>query len=330
MKLRPTLTVLLGIALSALFLWLALRNVDFAALRAALARADLVWVVPLLVLLAGFCVAKAWRWAMLLDLPLRTALAPLVHAVLVGYAATSLLPLQLGEVVRAWAAARAVERPAAVVIVSIALERILDLFAVLLVLGAVLLAGGPLPVGLLRTGYVMAAGAVLLLAALVVYVGWTEQCLRWTARVIRFLPRGFQDKVLAQLRAGAVGAVTLKRPSAWAPLLISSIAQWGLMCGCIAVSCMALGLQTPPPAYAAVLGLTIVGMSLPSGPGYVGSIQLAFSLALAPFGVSTADAIAASLFYHVLVCGSLTLAGVASLYRLGGRWRAVARLEASS
>ncbi len=30
------------------------------------------------------------------------------------------------------------------------------------------------------------------------------------------------------------------------------------MCGCIAVSCLALGLQTPAPAYAAVLGLTIV------------------------------------------------------------------------
>jgi glycosyltransferase 2 family protein len=213
--------------------------------------------------------------------------------------------------------------------VSIALERILDLVAVLLVLGAVLLAGGPLPLGLLRTGYVMAGAAALLLAALVIYVGWTEQCLRWTARLMRFLPHSWQDKVLAQLRAGAVGAVTLKRPAAWAPLLVSSIAQWALMCGCIAVSCFALGLQTPPPAYAAVLGLTIVGMSLPSGPGYVGSIQLAFSLALAPFGVPTADAIAASLFYHLLVCGSLTVAGVGSLYRLGGRWRSIARLQAS-
>jgi hypothetical protein len=329
MKPRPTLALLLGLALSALFLWLALRNVDADAIASALSRAELAYAAPLLVLLAGFCVAKAWRWGLLLALPARSALGPLTHAVLVGYAATSLLPLQLGELVRAWAGVRAVKRPAAEVLVSIALERILDLFAVLLVLSVVMLAGGPLPEGLMRAAWLMGAAALALLAALVFYVAWTDVCLRWAAGATRFLSPGLRDRLLAQLRAGAAGAATLKRPSAWAPLLVSSIAQWACMCGCIAASCFALGLQTPPPAYAAVLGLTIVGMSLPSGPGYVGSIQLAFSLALAPFAVPTSDAIAASLFYHVLVCGSLTLAGVASLYRLGGRWRSVARLEAS-
>jgi uncharacterized protein (TIRG00374 family) len=330
MKLRPTLTVMLGLALSVLFLWLALRNVDADAVAAALTRAEAGYALPLLALLAGFCVAKAWRWGLLLHLPARRALGPLTHAVLVGYAATSLLPLQLGEVVRAWAGVKAVERPAAEVVVSIALERILDLFAVLLVLSVVMLAGGPLPEGLMRAAWLMGAAATVLLAALVLYVARTETCLRWASGATRFLSEGMRERLLAHLRAGAAGAATLKRPAAWLPLLLSSIAQWACMCGCIAVSCFALGLQPAPPAYAAVLGLTIVGMSLPSGPGYVGSIQLAFSLALAPFGVPTSDAIAASLFYHVLVCGSLTLAGVASLYRLGGRWRAVARLEASS
>src|SRR5688500_2091644 len=69
MKLRPTLTVLIGLALSALFLWLALRDVDADAIAAALARAELAYALPLLVLLAGFCVAKAWRWGLLLHLP---------------------------------------------------------------------------------------------------------------------------------------------------------------------------------------------------------------------------------------------------------------------
>jgi uncharacterized membrane protein YbhN (UPF0104 family) len=65
-------------------------------------------------------------------------------------------------------------------------------------------------------------------------------------------------------------------------------------------------------------------MSLPSGPGYVGSIQLAFTLGLAPFGVAAGTAIATSLFYHVLVCGSLIVAGLIALHRLGGTLRTIA------
>jgi hypothetical protein len=64
-------------------------------------------------------------------------------------------------------------------------------------------------------------------------------------------------------------------------------------------------------------------MSLPSGPGYVGSIQLAFTLGLAPFGVAAGPAIAASVFYHVLVCGSLIVAGLIALHRLGGTLRSL-------
>jgi len=110
----------------------------------------------------------------------------------------------------------------------------------------------------------------------------------------------------------------------WIWLAVSSLAQWGLMAGCIAASCVALDLHVPFAAAVSVLGLTIIGMSLPSGPGYLGSIQLAFALGLAPFHVEASAAIAASVFYHVLVCGSLILAGIASLYRLGGSFSTLA------
>lgn len=327
---RNHVVFLVGIALSAAFLWLAAREVDLEQVRTSLRAADARWAWVVLVLLGGFCVTKAWRWALLLDLPAARGTGQLTRAVLVGYAATSLLPLQLGEVVRAWAATRVVERALAPVVVSIALERVLDLFAVLAVLAAVLLLGGPLPEGLLRAGWVLGALSVLLLGALVFYVACTETLLRWVERLARPLPDRARHVLLDQLRRGAAGAASLRRPSLWAWLGFTSLAQWALMAGCIGASCAALGLDVPFAAAASVLGLTIIGMSLPSGPGYVGSIQLAFTLGLAPFHVAAGPAIAASVFYHVLVCGSLTLAGVASLYRLGGRWRAVTRLEASS
>ena len=314
---------LLGVALSALFLWIAARDVDLHQIEAALRAADLRWAVIVLALLGGFCVAKAWRWSMLLGLPTAHGTAALTRAVLVGYAATSLLPLQLGEVVRAWAATRAVERSLAPVVVSIALERVLDLFAVFVVLAAVLLLGGPLPTGLLRAGWLLGVASLLLFAALVIYVAFTDAFVRVMARFLAPLPVRARTMLLDQLRRGAAGAATLRSPSMWVWLVVSSLVQWALMAGCIGASLSALQLDLPFAASASVLGLTIVGMSLPSGPGYVGSIQLAFTLGLAPFGVAAGPAIAASVFYHLLVCGSLILAGLIALHRLGGTLRTI-------
>lgn len=328
MRLRSNAIFFVGLLVSAGFLWLALRGVDAGRTLAALRAAELPWAIPLLLSLAGFCLAKAWRWCLLLGMSTARGLPGLTRAVLIGYAGTSLLPLQLGELVRAWAATRALALPAAPVLISIALERVLDLLAVLLVVSAVLLVGGPLPEGLMRAGWAFAAAAAVLLAALVLYVVRTEQVLALAGRVCAFLPAGVQQRLQEQLRLGARGAQALRQPALWTWLAVSSLAQWAFMAACIAVSGAALGVHMPYAAAASVLGLTIVGMSLPAGPGYVGSIQLAFALGLAPFGVAASEAIAASVFYHVLVCGSLILAGVAALYGMGGSLQTLARADA--
>jgi uncharacterized membrane protein YbhN (UPF0104 family) len=321
---RNHAVLLIGIALSALFLWIAARDVDLAQIKSALAAADLRWAAIVLALLFGFCFAKGWRWSLLLNLASLRGTLALTRAVLVGYAATSLLPLQLGEVVRAWAATRVVERSLAPIVVSIALERVLDLLAVLVVLATVLLLGGPLPAGLLRAGWLFGVASLLLLAALVIYVAFTDATLRMVARLAAPLPERARNVLLDQLRRGADGAASLRSPSMCLWLGVSSLVQWFLMAGCIAASFAALGLDLPFAAAGSVLGLTIIGMSLPSGPGYVGSIQLAFTLGLAPFGVAAGTAIATSLFYHVLVCGSLIVAGLIALHRLGGTLRTIA------
>lgn len=318
MRLRSNTVFVIGLAVSGLFLWLALRNVDGERTWQALTAADYRYAFPLLACLAGFCLAKAWRWALLLGIANLRGVSGLARAVLVGYAGTSLLPLQLGELVRAWAATTALRLPAAPVLVSIALERLFDLLAVLLVLSSVLLLGDELPAGLMRAGWTFAALALVLLALLALYVLRTEQLLALAARLTRALPPKLSSKIDDQLRKGAAGAEVLRYPSRWAGIAVASIAQWGFMAACIALSGIALGLPMPYGAAASVLGLTIVGMSLPAGPGYIGSIQLAFTLGLAPFGIAASEAVAASVFYHALVCGSLILAGVAALYRLGG------------
>jgi uncharacterized membrane protein YbhN (UPF0104 family) len=66
--------------------------------------------------------------------------------------------------------------------------------------------------------------------------------------------------------------------------------------------------------------LTVIGVSLPTAPGYVGSIQLAFVLALKPAGVAPESALAASMFYHVLAYVSVVGGGLVFLRHYGMRF----------
>jgi len=58
-------------------------------------------------------------------------------------------------------------------------------------------------------------------------------------------------------------------------------------------------------------------VTLPAAPGFLGTVQAAYVLALAPYGVSRADAFVASAFFHVPTYLVVTLLGV-WLLRSGG------------
>jgi uncharacterized membrane protein YbhN (UPF0104 family) len=79
--------------------------------------------------------------------------------------------------------------------------------------------------------------------------------------------------------------------------------------GCGAAVGLALG--------AAACGLVVVGIVvaflLPNAPGYAGSVQVAFLVALAPLGFPEAAALAASVIYQLLMVLPLILAGLACL-----------------
>lgn len=322
-----------GLATSAFFLWLAVRDADFDAIAAALGTANLLLALPFLLALFLFYWLKSLRWAALLSPVRQSSGAALFPVVLIGYAGTAILPMQLGEILRTYIASRRLPAAFSLVLSSIALERLFDLLTILAFLGIVLALGNSMPAALVTAGYLIAASTLVAAALALGLTFRTQHSLALISRVTGWLPTRAQMFLLSQVELIAVGLSSLKKISLLARIAINSIIQWSLMGTCIWLSLAALDIFPPPTAVVLVLVATIIGLSLPTSPGYVGSIQLAFVLSLAPFGVSASEAIAASFFYHVLAYASVLLTGLGFAHRMGlalGQVEAEARREASS
>ncbi len=319
MSVRPPPSFWLGIVVGASLLWLAMRTVDFEALGLALARARIAWAAPFLGLLVGFYALKAVRWGVLLRPIGRVPNRLLFRAVIIGYASNAILPAQLGDIVRAVVTSREMGLRLAPILTTLVVERALDLLVVVALLAVAALLLPDVPAALVYAGIAVTAGCVAVMLALHSY-GRNEA--RWISvlrRCSAWMPAGLRDRFLAQTRAGADGARALAATGPFALVTALSVAKWLLIAGCNLVSLVALNIDVPPTAAVLVLACTVLALLLPSAPGYVGSIQVAYVLALAPFGVSAGDAVAASLFFHVFAYGFVVLAGWLYLHAGGYR-----------
>jgi uncharacterized membrane protein YbhN (UPF0104 family) len=138
-----------------------------------------------------------------------------------------------------------------------------------------------------------------------------------TGRIAGLLPARLGAWVVRQGEAASRGLAALRSVRLLVRVLAASIVQWLFMWACVWLSIAAVGLDVTAGAAFVVLFLTIIGISLPNSPGYVGSIQIAYVLGLAPFGVEAGPAVAASLFFHVLAYASVVLVGLVLLHRTG-------------
>jgi uncharacterized protein (TIRG00374 family) len=317
--LRRRIAVGAGLLVSALFMWLALRGTDFAAIGASLGRANVALAAPFLLSLFAFYWLKSVRWKDLLSPERALRSAELFPVVMIGYAGTAILPMQMGELVRAYIAGKRFDLRYSLVLGSIGMERIFDLLTILALLGFVLATTQSTPPALIKAGYVIAAVSLFGLAMAYLLVAHTDAFLTTMNRLMSPLPDGVSSAILDQLSAASRGLATVTRPALFARVALNSLLQWALMGLCIWCSLIALDVQVPVSGVILVLVTTIVGISLPTSPGYVGNIQFAFVIALRPFGISAESAIAASVFYHLLAYLAVVVVGFACVHKLGYR-----------
>src|SRR5262249_51000725 len=129
----------IGLVISGVCLWLAMHDVRPAPVLAALGPANyLALAAPIVATLLGFGI-RPFRWRWLLTTPEPLPIDPLYSATMIGFMANNLLPLRLGEFVRAWALGRRVGLAKTTVFATVVVERVVDMIALIAIFGITML-----------------------------------------------------------------------------------------------------------------------------------------------------------------------------------------------
>lgn len=143
----------LGLFVSLLATFFVVRELDLPLLGQALAQARFIYILPCIALLLIGLLARAVRWRVLLSGGLTFWRS--FHIMNVAYLVNGVLPLRMGEVARIFLASR-VNPPVPMVktAVTVVVERLLDLLAVVMLVAIGLIAGD-IPPELRSAGVVM-------------------------------------------------------------------------------------------------------------------------------------------------------------------------------
>ena len=304
----------------------ALWDVDFAELGALLSGGNYWMLVPFMGLLVLFYWMKALRWVYILRPVGRFTVGEVMPSMIIGFAANNLLPAHLGELVRTALFSHRFEKPISSVAITLLVERIFDLVAILSLYAiAMTIIGTPpdsLEIGawfitLLMAGFFAAIAVILYKPSLVLNTG---------ARLGAFLPERFQHRLTGVLENIIHAFSSLRSPLLVASMIAWSLLKWLLMGGMIWLTLIAYGSEVSPAICLVLMAVLALAAAVPNAPGYIGAIQAAYVFALKPFGISEETAFAASIMFLVAQWLPVTIAG-ATYFIAGGLHVAEVRKE---
>ncbi len=327
---RRVLVAAAGIALSSVFLLWALQDVRWPELLDALRGANYLFCagVALTYYLVFWC--KALRLSYLLA-PVRL-LPPraLLPAIFAGHLGGLLLPAYLGEAARVLLAARQFGLSAFSVFSATVVERLLDFLTLLAFIGIVLFLLGEADTGLARVARVLGLLALLATAAVVIFLLAADRLRQWLLARRASIGHSVAERIVDVLDKSHAGLKSLHDPRLVVRVVAASVAHWAVMGACIYVALAALHIDVPFHAAFVTMTLVSAAMTLPSAPGWIGAVQIGFTLGLAPFGVEKDTALAASIVFHATIYVTALVCGLISLHSVGWTWSELRQRPASS
>jgi hypothetical protein len=327
----------LGVLISVLFIWLALRGLRLDQFWDAVKTANYWWLLPGVAVYFVAVWARAWRWHYLLqpiqDVPTRS-MFPITA---IGYMGNNIYPARAGEVLRAVVLKRRQGVSISASLATIIVERIFD---GVVMLGFVFInlpelahltgssgfVGNIKQVAVIGTGVFLGALLVFLLAAM--FPSRSSRLGTWL--IERLLPARVGERVAGLMHKFLDGLASLRSPLGIFMVFVTSVIIWLLETGKYWLVMHAFNFSVSFYALMLMNGIVNLATTIPSAPGYIGTFDAPGIAVLIAYGVNQATAAGYTLVLHVALWLPITLLGAYFLTREGIRWNDTLRAESQA
>jgi len=316
----------LGVAVSAVFLYYAFRQLDLSR-AIEKAREANYWLLAASAITATLMFPlRAIRWRTILDpIAPKLPLGPLWRSVAIGQMVTNVVPLRAGELARAFALNRQIPSVSfATSLASVAVDRVFDGIVTMLLLAAgVVLAHFPASTivaghyTLNDAAWIVVAGSMALLIGFYALVFFPGTLIRLFELVARRVSPTVERRGSEMLRRFSEGLSVLKTPGHFAVVTWWTLLHWLLQPVAFWLGLLALNIHVSFAATLVLQGIIVILVAIPAAPGFFGPFEIGASIALGLYNVSNSDALTWAFLFHFASFIPITLIGAYYFVRLG-------------
>jgi uncharacterized protein (TIRG00374 family) len=314
-------------ALTILFLYLFLKNSNLGDVWHIMRATNPYWFALALLVNFSALIFRTFRWRILIDAENPPPFYATFFATTVGYMLSTVLPIRAGDVARPALLARRTTVRFSGALGSVLTERILDLYALLLLFIYFVARhwndfGGSHAWLLMRSG---AVGCLIVIGALTTLVAgiylYRERMRRVHEYLARFVPKRFRGAWMHFYDAFVETLKLRERPAAAIKVVLGTIAIWFCLTAQFWVTTRGMPRQVPFDSSFFISAVTTVGLAIPT-PGGVGGFHKVCQLILTTFyGFDVDSSVAAALMFHVVGTVPVLVTGLILFATAGIRLR---------
>jgi uncharacterized protein (TIRG00374 family) len=316
------LLIWIGIGISALFLYSALRGLNLTFVWEAIKRANYWWILPgIAVYFVGVWI-RTWRWHYMLRQFKPVPVKKLFPVVCIGYAGNNIYPARAGEVIRSYVLKKNEDIPISGSLATVLVERIFDGLIMLLFVFVSLPFVSNIPLQYRNFVIILSIIFGIALVVFIAVAARPEWVMKIYAPIANFLiPAKFRPKFDGVIERFLFGLASLQSPRDVMMMFFTTILIWlaetlkywfVMHAFDFSVSFITLMLMN---------GSGNLFTTLPSAPGYIGTFDAPGIKVLVDVGgVDPTIAAAYTLVLHAALWLPITALGIYYFFKARLHW----------
>ncbi|MDO9515848.1 MAG: lysylphosphatidylglycerol synthase transmembrane domain-containing protein, partial [Syntrophales bacterium] len=267
---------------------------------------------PVLVLLVLIQLLRSYRWGIIMKPLKKIDQFSLFSVTSVGFLAVVAIPARIGELARPYLISTKAGVSMSSAMGTILVERVFDGLSVLTMFFIVVLFT-PLPPWLIRGSLVFLFITLVFLGLIILLIFRREASLNFLAPLLQRFPEKWHLKLADLIDSLIDGFKIIPYGRSMCYLAFLSVVIWVIDAVAMYILFFAFDLNLPLSAAFVLMVIIILGIAIPTAPGFVGNWHFFCVLGLGLFGIHKTDALTYAIVLHFLSIGVVVILGLAFL-----------------